>query len=333
MKALFPYKTLFGDVTMVITEVTIDDEPVADRVDFDQRSVDLHRVERADWEAARLSLVVTGPAGEIGELENPVCVAVANCGPSNHRVSVFLDPDPATPGRWTGELLLERQHWYAQAEVKCGIVATVEGDDHRVVGWGETWTAQFDDLPNRPVNGAIKITWIDFANPGDGQPQWLREFAEQYAYLSIDPDEPQLFLNRGFDGLEQLLADRRRRHLDKALHDVTRASIADKTWTALFNASLDGVEIDDTSGDLSWPPSDWQRTVLQSLLARMYPDITLDEALRAAWETRQTPDTPGLLQERLAPAASSQARAPRLLRDGIRLIADELETEAEEVPV
>jgi len=71
---------------------------------------------------------------------------------------------------------------------------------------------------------------------------------------------------------------------------------------------------------------DWQRNILESLLSRMYPDKAVNEALRDAWMTRNDSDSPGTLQELLAPASASQVRAPRLLRDGIRLIAAELET-------
>jgi hypothetical protein len=330
MKALFPYRTLFGDVNATIGEVAVDDVVVYDRIDFDQHTLSLHGINRAAWESARISLVVTAPAAEVSELDDVVCVAVANCSKSNHRIAVVLEPDPATAGRWSGELVLDRQYWYDTAEIRCGVVATVEGTSDRVVGWSEDWIIRFDDLPNRPVNGAIKITWVDFADPGENR-LYLRQHTDQYVYLSIDPDEPQLFLNRGFDGLEQLLADRRRRRFDRALHDLTRASIADKTWTALFNAALDAVEVDEATSEPSWPDSDWQRTVLQALLARMYPERALDEALRDAWTTRHTPDSPGTLQQLLAPAASTQARAPRLLRDGIRVIANELEAEDEEM--
>ncbi|MCO8127274.1 hypothetical protein NHL50_08640 [Acidimicrobiia bacterium EGI L10123] len=329
MKALFPYPTLFGDVTLSVTEVAIDDEPVAGRVDVDRRVVNLYGIDRAEWETARVSVVVSAPANEIEDADAPQCVAVTNCGPSNQRVSSILAPDGGTTGRWAGEILLEREYWYAHAELRAGVVATVDGAGHRVVGNSDTWTVMFDDLPNRPVNGAIKITWVDFSDPGDDK-QYLQKHSDNYVYLSIDPEEPQLFLNRSFDGLEQLLADRRRRHLDRALHDQTRASIADKTWSALFNAAIESVEVDEETGEPTWPSVEWQRTVLEALLVRMYPDKAPEEALGNAWTARNTRDNPGTLQELLAPAAAVQARAPRLLRDGIRIIANELEADEEE---
>jgi hypothetical protein len=327
MKALFPYPTLFGDVTVTVGDVTIDDEVVGGRVDVDQRTVSLHGLSRSEWKTARISLVVAAPPSEIDEAKDVVCIAVVNCGPTNTRISVELEEDPASPGRWTGELELERDYWYSRADLRCAVVATVDDTGNRLIGEAEMWTLLFDDLPNRPVNGAIKITWVDFDDPGDRT--WLRRYTDNYVYLSIDPDEPQLFLNRGFDGLEQLLADRRRRHLDRALHDQTRASIAQTTWTSLFNAAIGSVEADEETGDPAWPTGDWQRAVLEVLLARMYPDKSPDEALREAWSARSSPEGSGTLQALLGPAAAMQVRAPRLLRDGIRVMSHELENDEE----
>lgn len=322
MKPLFPYKTLFGDVRVSVDQVRIGGVVVEGRVDVDERVIDLRRVEDSDWEAATISIVVTATASEIRESTNPLCVAIVNCGPTNTRVSAILDGDKANLGRWTGELVLERPYWYAQAEIRCGVVATVEGQDHRLIGWGDQWTISFDDLPNRPINGAIKITWVDFKDPGEDK-RYLRNHSNHYVYLSLDQDEPQIFLNRGFDGLEQLLVDRRRRGADKALHDEVRASIADKTWVALFNSALTAAGVDEESGEPVWPDVAWQRSVLEALLPRMYPDKAADDALMEAWVSRNATDTPGTLQEHLALATLEHSKANRLLRDGIRAVAGE----------
>lgn len=328
MKALYPYETLFGDVVIEVRCVSIDDLPVKGRVDPDGRVIDLTGVERAGWERASFEVVVTAPASEVADLVDAAAVAIVECGPANHRIALQLEPEKPAVGRWTGEVVLDREYWFGVAELRCGVTANVGAVAKRVVGWADSWSLAFDDLPHRPtIGGAIRITWLDFENPGERA--YLRRHVDKYFYISVDPHEPQLFLNSGFAGLEALLGDRPRRgRADRALHDQTRASIADKTWTALFNAALDFVEVDDDETP-QWPGVDWQRVVLESLLASMYPDESLDEALVNAYTARHTKDASGTLQELLAPAASAQARAPRLLRDGIRLLSNEL-TEDEE---
>lgn len=338
MKALYPYPTLFGDVVVEVASVTIDDVPVKGRIDPDGRVIDLAGVERANWERATVEIVVTAPATEVADLTGSRAVAVAECGPANNRTSITLTPDEPAAGRWTGEIVLDREYWFGMAELRCGVTASVEGVKDRIVGWAGSWTLAFDDLPNRPsIGGAIRITWLDFDDPGERA--YLRRYSDKYFYISVDPHEPHLFLNKGFEGLDALLGDRpRRRPADRALHDQTRASIADKTWTALFNAALDFVEVDDDDDDdgahvPQWPDVEWQRVVLESLLASMYPDDSPEEALANAYAARHSKDAGGSLQELLAPAASTHARAPRLLRDGIRLLSNErVDDDEEESP-
>ncbi|MDE0613145.1 MAG: hypothetical protein OXI32_01890 [bacterium] len=324
MKALFPYETLFGDVTLEVAEVRIDDEIVADQIEVDSCTVDLRHIERADWKSAEISVVAHAPPAEIIVARDVMCVAVVNCTSTNHRIFLTLTPNSNSPGHWEGNISIEREFWYSHAQLRACVTATVDSISHRLIGTSETWTLRYDDLPYRPVNGAIKVTWVDFSEPEEKQ--YLRHHRENYMYLSLDPEEPQLFLNRTFEGLEQLLADRGRRGHDRALHDQTRASIADKTWSALFNAAINAVEADEETGVLDWPPIEWQCSVLKALLARMYPDKSADDALREAWLARMSPELPGMLQEHLSPAAAMQARAPRLLRESIWTIAHDLDS-------
>jgi hypothetical protein len=331
MKSLFPYKTLFGDVRLSIDDLYVDEEHRSGAIRNDERIVELARLDRSAWSRATLVVSIAGPAGELLETTAPVAVVVVNCGRTETRQSTVLLRDDAAPGRWFGEIELDRAMWFGSAEVRGGIVATVDGEPHRIIGWGDPWMLEFDDLPNRPaVGGAIKITWVHFNEPGDDR-QFLKLHADKPYFLRIDPSEPQLFLNSDFEGLQQLLADRRgRRGADLALHNQMRSGIADKTWTALFNAAIDTVEPDD-EGNPSWPEIDWQRTVLETLLDLMFPEQTREEALRDAFSAYR--ERGGAeLQERLAPAASTQARMPRLLREGIRLVTNEAPEEEEIEP-
>lgn len=330
MKSLFPYPVLFGDVSVSVDRIAIDGHDVPGRVLLDQRLIDLEGIERSEWRTVELEFEVSCPPAEVAEGESVAAIAVLNCGPSNTRVSAEMRADDASPGHWHGSVELERDYWFDQAELRCGVVATVEGVPNRIIGWADLWMLTFDDLPSRPsVGGAIQITWLDFADP-PAERQYLKQHSDKYSYLSIDPAEPQLFLNKGFEGLEALLVDRKRRNADKALHDQTRASIADKTWMALFNAALGFVEAGEDDDEPKWPEVDWQRTVLEALLALMYPDESPDVALLNAYTARNSGDAAGTLQELLAPAANLQARAPRLLRDGIRLLGNEPAADQEE---
>ena len=321
MKALFPYKTV-RDVSLRITDLRLDNVDVGERISSLEVSVDLAAPEnKEDWESARLTVMVEGPAEELDAFSDVECVLVADCGRTNYRTATPLAPQPTSKGRWHGEMVLEREFWYGQAELHAVIAATVDNEPRRIIGTSAPWSLLFDDLPNRPTSGSIRITWVDFRDPEDKP--WLKRYAEAPAFLKIDPHEPQLFLNRGFDGLPALLSDDRRRYgLDKALHDQVRSALADKTWIALFNAALQAVEIDEEER-AHWPAIEWQRTVLEVLLQKMY-SVTPEEALETAW-TASRSEASSDLQAELWHAAAAVARGPKLLRDGIRALSNQLD--------
>jgi hypothetical protein len=325
MRTLYPYRVLFGDVKLGMTGVEIDGTRVPGLIDNDGRRVRLERAERESWDVAKTWLELAGPASKLASLADPAAVVVANCGPANTRVSTVLQPVDDIPSRWVGELTIDRVHWFGRGSLQGYITATVNSVPNRIVGSAEGWDIELDDFPTSPVANSLPIRWVDFREPNNET--YLVRFASDPYYLRIDPDKPMLFLNKGFDGLEQLLVDRRRRGADRALHDNARANVASNVWIGLFNAALDAVE--EIDGAITWPESDWQRVVLEALLVRMYPERGLEDALVDAYSARHEPDAAGTLQELLFPAAMEQARLPRLLRDGLRIMSHEMK-DAEE---
>lgn len=329
MKELFPYDTLIGDVSVRIEEVLVDSHSLPARfVDRDTLEVDVQAVESERWEEAEIRVEVTGPAAELQERtadwSDISAVAVLECRYSNTRVSVILDADPDVLGRWTGAIVVDRADVFGRATVRASVVATVEGSSNRLVGQAEAWSLSFDDdLPPSPaVTGSIKVQWTSFKEPDEGLEYLQRHEADAF-YLHLDPDDPVVYLNSSFEGLEPLLADRRNRtRPDKALHDVTRSNIAADVWMALFNACVEAAEIDEDSKLPIWPDRPWQKAVLESLLGRMYPDRSHEDALVEALEAHNEPDGAAAVQERLIPAASAQAQRPRLLRSSISALSN-----------
>ena len=326
MRTLYPYPTLFGDVKLQITRVEIDGVVVPGLIDRDGRRVRLERAERETWEVAKISVELAGPASELASATDPAAVIVANCGPANTRVSTVLDPVDDVPSLWRGELVVDRVFWFGRGALQAYITATIDSVPNRIVGSAEAWNVELDDLPPSPVANSLPVRWVDFRDPGEET--YLVRFASDPYYLRIDPDRPALFLNKGFDGLDQLLAGPRRRPADRALHDQARANIASTVWMSLFNASLDAVE--EIDGTVAWPDADWQRVVLQALLVRMYPERGLYDALVDAYNAGHEPDAAATVQELLLPAAMEHARLPQLLRDGLRVMSHDVLDEGEE---
>jgi hypothetical protein len=334
MKALFPYPTLFGDITSGVSRITVDGEPLSlDRLDPTRRQIDLAELERLGWRTAALTVDVRGPGAEIEQLaaedRHPIATVVVHCGPTNARRTIGLSPNADEPGRWTGRLDLDRADWFGRISLRSVVTATVEGIPGRIVGEGDEWTIALDDLPRPPVTGALTVKWEEFATPTDDSLSFLRAYEQEPLFLRLDPDAPILYLNKGFDGLFHLLQDRRRRPSgEHALHDETRGSIAAEVWFSLFNASLQSIERvndeDNEERSWDWPAAEWQKTVLELILDRMYPEKTSEDALHEVVTALDEPEGGTTVQQLALPAIATHSGATRLLRQAIAKIGADL---------
>jgi hypothetical protein len=329
MKALYPYKTLFGDVVVRIDRVTVDGEPLpASRIDSSRREIDLAELERAGWRTAAISVEVGAPPTEVAEIAaqggDPAAILVAHCGPTNARQTVRLTAESDDPSRWSGRLDLERLDWFGRISMRPVVTASVDSITGRIIGEGEIWTVALDDMPRPNVTGAITITWEDFSSPSNESLSFLRSRNQDPFFLHLAGEAPVLYLNRAFEGLFALLEDRRRRPPgEQSLHDETRGAIAAETWLALFNASLQAIERYDeqeSNALYDWPESEWQRAVLQLVLDRMYPEKTPEDALREVGSVLDEPEGGTTIQQLALPAIVTHAGATRLLRQAIARI-------------
>jgi hypothetical protein len=326
VKEIYPYRTLFGDVVARVKRVAVDDEPLTgDRLNDVRREVDLAELERAGWSRAAIYFELTGPTKELEELQKekiaPTGWLIAQSGPTNSRQTVQLETDRSA--RWSGRLDLERSNWFGRISLRPILTATVDAVENRIIGEGKAWTVLLDDLPKPPVTGALTIKWEDFDSPSDETLNVLRSYAGDAFFLHLDTEAPVLYLNRSFEGLHGLLHDRRRRPpAEQALHDETRGAIATEIWLSLFNTALQAVETDD--GQVDWPQSEWQQTVLELILDRMYPEKTSVDALHEAVSTLMEPEGASDVQQRLLPVITAHSGGTRLLREAIRRIGTDL---------
>jgi hypothetical protein len=326
--ALYPYDSLVGDVRLTVSKVVIDGKTLSTNyINPDLPEIAFRDLDADHWEEAMIDVTVTAPASELSgnpAWEDPVAVIQMICSHSNTRRAMRLDADPHTPARWYGTVILTRAEWYGRATMRAVVPATVEGVPHRVIGVGETWTLSFDDLPPSPVHGSIAVQWVDFADDGE---RGLKSYKDDPYHLRLDPDAPVLYLNSGFEGLEALLGDRKRRpRAEQAMHDSTRVNIAGDAWQAMFVTALDAVEVDPETQLPEWPAEEWRVVVLKTLFPRIYPHLGPEDALIEANQARRSGEGSGELLERLLPAAAAQVGTAPLLRRGIALLEKDAET-------
>jgi hypothetical protein len=241
------------------------------------------------------------------------------------RQAVDLEPD-GDGTRWRGEIALDRPFWFGRIEVTGFITDTVGVGDNRIIGAANRWQLQLDDLPRSPVHGALTVVWRNFDDK-DVDPSVLATMRGEPYYHFLDPNEPVLFLNVAFPGLEPLLRDRLRRPAaEQALHDQVRSTIATKFFIAAANTALSGVHQDEGEPP-EWPDSDWQAELLQALFHRAFPKKSSDDALAETIAMLKSDDGAGQVQAMLISAVDQHVGSSRLLRLSISRLG--LEPEAE----
>jgi hypothetical protein len=322
VKTLYPYDVVVGDIKITIENVVIDGKTLStDYINPDFRTVAFADLDTDRWDEAVIDIVVTGPEVELRRdvFSDTAALLQVGCGPSSARLAVSLKRDDRALGRWTGSATLERDNWYGTAQLRATVHAKVDGIANRTIGESQVWTISFDDAPPSPVHGSINVQWLDFSE--DAERPYLKAFRDDTHYVRLDADDPSLYLNRAFDGLEPLLVDRRRRPPgEQALHDSTVGNIASDAWGAMFFSALSSIEINPETSLPDWPSEEWRTVVLKAMFARIYPDLGMDDALVAAVEARDAFDSAGELIERVFPAVGRQVGAPRTLRTGMTLL-------------
>ncbi len=327
MKFIYPYRTLTGFIALAIDEASIDGrEMAAGYFDTARQEVSLAPLDDSPWSSVTMHVTATAPAVEINAPDSPwsdpALSIMIQSGSSNARLAVTMEADPDTDGVWHASIRLERASFAGVATMTAIATATVDGVPFRRIGASDPWTLRFEDKPRSQAYDALSMAWVDFANPTDGEPD-LRAFSKEPIYLVIEENGPILYLNKGFDGLYPVLSDARRRSgAVRSVYNLTRSDIASRVWQALFLASLAHAEIDEDTGEISWPVPEWMVTVLQLLLPRLYPGRGVNDALVEALAAMSSPDAAAGLHADLVRAASAQAQMPKLMRMGFDLLSD-----------
>jgi predicted NUDIX family NTP pyrophosphohydrolase len=320
MRTIFPYDTLSGDVSLTLGDPYADGKPAKGAFpDFDGRAINLTQLETAAWNTLELEITVNGPPTELGDRRNaggdPRAHVVVHCSFTNGRQAVAMTQTGGS--KWTGTVEVNRADWFGKMEMAAYITDLVDGE-RRLIGLSDRWQVLLDDLPRTPVHGAMTVTWKNF-DAAEVEPKFLAGSKDEPYYHHIDPNEPVLYLNSGFEGLRALLNDvqGRREPPEQALHDQVRSMIATKFFLAAANAALASVRKE--QGDPpDWPDSEWQRELLEVLLQRAFPKQSGEDALAEVAALLESEDGAGRLENMLIAAVDKQVGASRLLKLSIR---------------
>lgn len=276
MKAAFPYPTLFGDVTLEVTAVTVDGSPLPyTHVSKTEQTVALHQTGRDRWDMATLHLRAMLPEQELteGPWSDPVCLAVLTEKATNARSTARLTR--TQDGSWQGRIELMHSQYITRASLGLTVTATLDDLPGRIIGAAERdWYV--DLKATTPVRQRdIDIVEIDFR---EGELEWLRPFKESPWIVETTGDIPTVYLNTSaVEGMIDVLHGTGGSAEEKVLREMTSSQIAQDVWTAMFHTAISDLDVDEDGTPQM--PGGWREPVLQMMLPDVLPGRQLTDAL------------------------------------------------------
>ncbi|MEV4143209.1 hypothetical protein AB0J40_06040 [Amycolatopsis sp. NPDC049691] len=317
MKPVFPYPTLFGVVDLEVEAVTMDgrDLPYA-QISKAERTVALHQIGRADWDVARLQLKAALPEQELdnGPWSEIVCLATLSESATNTRSSARLTR--GRNGDWQGTIELLHDRHTDRATLALAVVGEVGGVPGRLIGATESdWYVDLKAASPRRQR-EVDIREVDFR---EGPEEWLRPFKDSMWVVETAGDVPTVYLNTtGVEGLLELLKGSGGSPMEKLLRDTTSSQIAQDAWTAMFNAAISELDLDDDGTPIL--PSGWREPVLRMMLPDVLPGRQLTDALFDINDRRRSGSGWPELQTSIHYAAGKRSQVTKKLTNAVRAV-------------
>ncbi|MEV7275923.1 hypothetical protein [Streptomyces sp. NPDC093111] len=318
MKSVYPYATLFGDVDLDVTSISVDGaSPLPfSHVSKPERTVALHQSGRGSWEYCTVRLQATLPDAELadGEWSDPVCLAALTEKATNARTTTLLRR--TADGAWSGSIDLHRDRHLHRASLSLTVVATVDGVAGRVIGTTEQdW--YLDLQGTAPVRQReIEVVEEDFR---EGALTWLRPYKDAPWVVETTGDIPTVYLNTASaEGFIELLNGSGGSAAEKVLRDVTTGQIAQDAWTAMFHTAVADLDVDEDGTPVM--PTGWREAVLRMMLPDVLPGRPLTDALYDIQERRSKGFGWSELQTNIQYAAGKRSRTAKKLTDSVRAV-------------
>lgn len=316
MKSAYPYQTIFGDITVDVLSVSVDDADLPySCISRSEQTVALHSAGREQWEQATLHLDANLPEKEVAEgpWSEVTCIAILSEKATNARIATRLTH--TGDGHWSGSIELARPLFHTRALLNLMVVGMVDGVPGRVVGAvKQPWYV--DLMATVPVRqSTVRIHEIDFRN---GELEWLHAYADSPWIVETTGEQPTVHLNTAaVEGLTEVLRGKGGSDAERTLREMTASQIAQDTWIALFHAAASGLETDEDGTPVM--PGGWRESVLRMMLPDVLPGNSMGDALLEINKRRQGAGW-AELQTNIQYAASKRSRIARKLTAAMRAI-------------
>lgn len=336
MKGLvYPYEMLGETLSLSIQEASLvvreggveKDESLDASIDKAARTINLWQTGDKKWHSVRITVLLSGTRDDLEPFFQSsgvlTAVGTASCRLTNLRKACTLRRSQTNLYAWEGVIEIYRQEISGIVKLKATAVGKAAGRDCRYIADAPEWTIYVDSAYMPQISGALPVRWVDFGTDrtyGD-----LRKFSGEPYYLNLELPIPEVYLNKGFAGLPELFSEQTRPTGGRlALHETFRSSIAKSVWMALFQTALDAVVIGDEGEEPSLPDEEWQVSVIQQILPKLYSGYSLSSALQRVIQDKKAGDMRYVESTASAVIGRDIAREGKAVRTAVKSLEQEL---------
>lgn len=331
---LYPYETLFGDVSMNVQSADMDGHELnSEQIRAIERHITVYSLEKSHWNELTIGVSVSLPTNEImryDEQAKDVSVILrVQCDPTSARQSLLLTRQPE--GVWKGAITLSSFAYERRAIMDA--VVTVNDPERHIIGTSEPWRIDFLELkPNEPTPPPPSRRLIDceYTSFSTSELGYLQSNKDIAAFVDLGRQKPTIWLNSDIPGL-QVVLDSATGRAATAEGEMPANEISAKMWSAMFNAAVAKLEDTGDSDAIPAAPDGWHGHALNRILPELYRGMSPDEARRNARNAFRE-ENAGMenMQSRLVPVVDRIVNSSKTLRNLLRVTLQEFEDGREE---
>lgn len=329
---IFPFDRLFGDLVVNIPAVRIDGQAAPDDlIDGEARMLFIQALKRETWATADVDVDVEFPIQELlnkGVMESGLSLLVQlECDATDLRATERL---ALKEGKAQGTLSFNRDLVAERARITCILCVTGSDLIPRILKESRPWNARIQEVAEAPKERSrhrnrgkptdfFEVRWRDFSAEEN-----LKPMARELYFVDVDlPDRPRLYLNESIDKYRTLLSEKRASsRQEQALRDLEYRRLALGAWLAAGIHALNGVQVEEETGDLVIP-EDWRLDVLKLLLEQLRPQQPMEVTAREFARARMDGDGYGTTLGELQIAINQIVDTTAVMRRSLMTIGQE----------
>lgn len=255
-----------------VVSVVFDGADRPDAINPDHLRIDAHET---DWNVIEVAMRVSTGESVPSGIDGVAAHVLVACRTTQLRRAYPLIAD-GKDGRFAGTVSIPRTVLGGKAEITVEVVGAFE-NRRRAIGCSLPWSIIVDraEAPPRPGIPPLPTVWVDFA--ATDAPPPARRYTGSHAYVDVTACPPVLYLNRGVEGLQQLILSDTAKRERRRWRDMLGASIARYVANSLFRTAVEQVIPGEDEMGAQGPDGRIFRDVCEAVAAELPDTETVDD--------------------------------------------------------